>query len=314
MDQNVLQKLFCDPAFNPLQWMGEAFEMYIGQKPAEILNDPLCRKYVLEAMEPRDLGIVADALPLDMEVFETFINRYNTMDPQSTYFWRNIIKKFISKINTAKNEGISNTLQLVTKLENAEIDPIYYDWLIEELSEEQLIRGMCTWNLSLWSISDWTRYLPKISRRNLKHICYANRFPESICCQESVWIQNILYWFLMNLPHEDLTQWPDLITRMEDNKPSVNICDPLCRCGYYTTTTPGITLHRKSASISICQAIGLTTAYRVRLVRDGNIRLVRDGNIRYGCSRCGRICSSKSGYTLHMKKCCNWIDLPKPCI
>lgn len=271
MKADTIVTMLSDPNIDPTSWVGEALVEWIGKNLDRCLNDSVARDYLFRGMDSTDMKVVSDAvIPIYKE----------TLDPT-------IIKKFIDGCNsvTARTHNDYSHkwgLEKVARDLNKVVGPNTVDHVVQL----QMPEGDQGWHADLTEhMKDY--HVPDLLRNRLLR-WGAGGFKDLIeltpedkvldLFQKSIWekhllegrgqswpksVQDILYHLFLRLPGDQAPRWMQWLEKTD--------------------------VHKLWGS---CE--GLVSK-----------SLVGIAGIKFGetICRCGAIMKSRSGSTLHRKRC-----------
>lgn len=327
MKTESIQALIADPRIDPTSWVGKALIQWIKENINECLEDPVAREYIVQGMEWADLEPVANAIvhayqqSRDIEIIDNFVNRVNKVVAETyasngnvSYYGRDWkVKGVVSSLESVANEN--NIYSIL----NFKIPSGYNsnpNNLAKHMEFEHLPKFLENrkpiWNNSYY----WDMLIRKIPRQELFNFFTKTIYPhikrhvDKVYSNWSRELQNILFKMIIRLPAEDAHRWNQWFSQLNVvehyyyrkgwfskgyHPLEIYFDDKVCRCGFVAKTRSGIAGHVASCmSVSTYEGMGLHLATKLFLSKDESSLI---------CNKCGRSCKSKSGHSLHYKKC-----------
>ena len=321
MKKNILEKMFHDPNMDPTSWMCTALLAYASKHFDELINDEISRPYVFEGMESDDLHTISKA------VVESYRDSATSGSPNVK-----IIDEFVTAINNLKDcsawergyawrelEKISSpeTISSVIRIDDPGRNP---DQAMSFLTFDHILSMFDRWKIRWPSSLTWQAMLDRLSFSQIKILLkdkmksalennYDRNWPYSL--------QNILWYIFIRVPDHELYWWNNFLDELKlgrtytgstledfasksfckkhEDYSDVNLNHPICRCGFISSRPSGLSFHQSRSDEDECQKVGLRLAAKITLAAYENEPLT--------CTGCGKAFKSKSGYTLHSKKC-----------
>jgi len=337
MKKNILEKMFHDPDMDPTSWMCTALLEYASKHFEQLISDEISRSYVFEGMESDDLHTISKAVvesyrdsttsgSPNIKIIDEFVTAINSLKDSSAWE-RGYAFRELERVSNPETVGSLIRMDDPGREPNETMSFLTFDHI-----KSMFHRWKIRWSSSL----TWQAMLDRLSFSQIKTLLQdenPQHRPEwgevqSIHPMKSAlennydrnWpysLQNILWYIFIRVPDHELYWWNNFLDELKlgrtytgstlENFASKGFCNkhedysdvslnqPICRCGFISSRPSGLSFHQSRSNEDECQKVGLRLAAKITLAAYENEPLT--------CTGCGKAFKSKSGYTLHSKKC-----------
>lgn len=333
MKQSAITALLSDPNIDPTSWLGGALISWIQKNYSQVFEDKTARKYIINGMELREFDSVAkmvrnsyekeEDLSLVLNYLDKLNKESNFVDPTS---WQsNSINHAIKQLEPIIAKHPS-TIDLL--IDNKHWQPSHS--IIPALRPRH-VDFILTISRPNWGVVSWAKFLALIPNDSIMEFTATKLWPYIAKQTTSYYstmslslAQNILYQAFLKLPEKDSSRWLRFLETV-DTKPlwdsskssyeryvsknvvgTIKLDSCVCRCGRVSANRSGHTNHYHQCyeMDPIKNMKGSDDNVGVHAINLYDAAVVFNArNVELQCSKCGIMCKSSSGLTLHTKKC-----------
>lgn len=304
MNKDVLLQLVSDPNIDPTEWVGKALISWISKNARHCFQNKIARPYLLKAMEAHDAVSFSSTVcsvfqeEKDPSLIEDFIESCNSL-----YFneWSiNDIDRNLCRLLDTNHDLIDN----LTKLKMGVCNAAYH--IIPHLVTTQQVEQLLKNRKFRIPLNYWINMAELIPPEKLGRL-FEEQFSKhlELGALDPTDTQSFLERLSMLLPKEDLPKWIKWVrnTNMhliwrnrhchskKRSLDNVKLDKTVCRCGYLAANRSGLITHRKKCDSS------KIPIYLLASILDA------EHNRKPWCKKCGKVCLTETGLTLHNKNC-----------
>ena len=318
MKEDIISSMLSDPECDPTSWLGQALVSWIKSNPGKLISDQICRKYVIAAMEPRDVHAISSGVAQyyydtkDLGAVEDLAQKIIGLGSPKIFGGGGMgSTMYASFVLSGLGPGLdSDICAILCKLEtSSQPTPLFLD--MTRQSDLKVL--LDNWIHQYWDSSAWHELVSHFDKENISHLVTANFFRKLDSSKYELWpsqMQKILRRIFYRIPPSLAKTWLSLLENFEflnvwgsyDTKHlgkwvfndggGVKINNKLCPCGLTAKSAQGFTLHRNTCGDG-GRLLYTEAAIRVAMLDPSSLI----------CPGCGKKMKTKSGLTLHQKKC-----------
>lgn len=308
MKDQPIEALMADPAFDPTFWMLTAFKKYIEANPQIILGDEVCRPYLLDALETdADWRKTIRRMSAQEHIVNDVINALQRSRYLREGKWAQMVQKqLFEKLTTLEEEDPNNHGKWAKYLLQLTLTNAPPTNLLNVLTPRQILTGTRVWNTSDYKMSYWLTIVDRLDNDSILQLIGDQDFPEKLLTMRVV---------TFGTSDFEIERYQNRIIKFQDLL--IKILARIVK----SVLTP---LELFEAMVSRITPEGLERLYsqvkkKDEFVEDPRIHrnqmvenewedyepeLVKiPPRISDLLCRCGYMCRSASGFTLHRKNC-----------